>query len=323
MRKARLDLKLTYRCLGKCLYCQNRKKLWKARGGQDISISLIEQCKKLLTQKCRHPFQEIHFTGGEPTLHPNFIEIVEKLYETGLPLSATSAGWATQDGSWGKLLKRVPFHKTYISLDHANQNANDKIRGPGAWERATNAIREAVIVRDLIGQPEITVVSVVHRKNIDSLDLLASVLQKLGVDRWMPAHLENVNNKSELTPTTDDWARLQDNRRRAIVLDQALGTAFHPEVVPERLITHGEWPDSYTLPTCTTLGRLAIIHPNGSIYACYGSEYKEVSQIGTTDAIDQMDFNDLLLNAAKNPPSICRFCPEPIQRSQTLRQVYA
>lgn len=319
MRSLRIALKLTYRCLGRCSYCASRKKLWQARGGRDMPTDLLEACIMMLSNRERHPFQEIHLTGGEITLHPKFSGIARRLQSTGLPLSASSSGWGAKRGGWGELLQRVAFDKLYISLDHPEEKSNDVIRGPGSWGRATRAIKEARAVRDQLGKPEIVVASVIHRHNIRNLEVLLQILRDWGVDRWLPAHLEGSSSLPQLAPSAADWAWLNKRRAENPALNIALGEAFHPTEGLRHLITHGEWPGRQPIPRCTTIGRLAIVHPNGAIYPCYGSEYWEVSPIGKADEMEKLNFRQLLKNAAANPPDACRYCPEPIQNSQPLR----
>ena len=154
MRSSRIALKLTYRCPGHCRYCNARKQLWRLRGGQDMPEDLLNDYIKLLVETERHPFQEIHLTGGEISSLPNLTDIVERLQRTGLPLSATTAGWARKYGGWGELLRQIPFHKLYISLDHPNRKINDYIRGSGSWNRAVRAIEEALTSREQRGVPK-------------------------------------------------------------------------------------------------------------------------------------------------------------------------
>jgi len=245
--------------------------------------------------------------------------IAQQLQSTGLPLSASTAGWAAKCGGWGELLRRVKFHKLYISLDHAEKKANDLIRGPGSWDRAFRAIKEARAIREQMGKPEIIVASVIHRHNIRHLEVLVDLLRDWGVDRWLPAYLEGVRSFPQLAPTSEDLTWLRNRRAEHPTLNSTLGEAFHPAIAPPHLITQGEWPNDQPVPSCNTIGRLAIVHPNGAIYACYGSEYRELGRIGDDDDLETLNFQQLLQVAAANPPAACRYCPEPIQNSQPLR----
>jgi hypothetical protein len=68
---------------------------------------------------------------------------------------------------------------------------------------------------------------------------------------------------------------------------------------------------------CPTLGRLLIVHPRGQAYACYASEYLELTPLA--------NMRDTLLHRvvqrigkARRPVNACRSCPEPHQGSRPL-----
>lgn len=319
MRRSRLALKLTYRCPGRCPYCDARKNLWKVRGGRDMPLALVERIARRLESEPNQPFEEVALTGGEATMLKSFPDIARRLSATGLPLGVTTAGWANATGSWAELLTAVPFAKIGISLDHPDRDENDRLRRPGSWGRAVRAISEAVAARDRDGRPEVTVISVIHRHNIGSLEALAAQLNRWRVDRWMPAHLEATARYPDLAPTHADLDGLAAARGRSASLDAALGVAFDEAWVPRRLIIEGLWPEGQARRGCTVLGRLLVVHPNGAVYGCYGSEHAEVKRVGTLGEAQAISFGDLLHMARRTDPALCRGCPEPVQHSNALR----
>lgn len=290
-----------------------------ARGGRDMPMELIEWICRRLESDARQPFEELHMTGGEVTALKGFPAIVERLAATGLDLGVTTSGWCRAQGSWRELLHRIRFKKFYVSLDHADREANDAIRGPGSWHRAMRAVQEATAARDRLGYPEVNVISVVHRENIRVLKDLWQLLMRWGVDRWMPAHLEAAANYPALVPTQDDLEALARARARSPAFDQAIGDAFDPDHVPSSLIVTGLWPDDLAPKGCSTLGRLLLVHPNGNVYGCYGSEYSEVTLLEQVRGPDFPSFADMLAKATRSVPNTCRHCPEPVQQSNLLR----
>lgn len=267
-----------------------------------------------------HPFEQLHMTGGEPTILDSFQEITARLAETGLPLSITTSGWRHGQDSWKELLAEAPFKQVYLSIDHPNREANDAVRGAGSWDLAMRTLRDSIQMRDMHGYPEITVISVVHRHNIRSLQRMWAFLQELGVDRWMPAHLEATANYADLAPTPEDLEWLDAARTRDPQFGASMGEAFHPESVPRSLIVHGLWPKDQEPHGCTTLGRLLVVHPNGGIYGCYGSEHRESTLLGQITGPDFPPFMQLLATAAHSVPDFCATCPEPVQHSNPLRR---
>nr|VFJ87807.1 MAG: Radical SAM superfamily enzyme, MoaA/NifB/PqqE/SkfB family [Candidatus Kentron sp. LFY] len=317
MRNVRLALKLTYRCPGHCQYCACRKTLWKNRGGLDMSVELLQWICDQLQGDQNQPFEEIHLTGGEVTALEVFPEIARRLTKTGLPLGVTTSGWTRKRGSWEALLSEIPFRKFYVSLDHPDQESNDTVRGKGSWKRALRAIQDGTRIRDQFGYPEVTVISVAHHRNIRKLPKLWFFLKSLHVDRWMPAYLEATENYKNLALTDEDLDWLDSVRAHSPLFSQALGQAFNAEFVPRSLITTGEWPEDRVPKGCSTLGRLLIIHPNGDIYGCYGSEHAAVPTTGR--ALGKPLSLNKLLATARAVSDVCAKCPEPLQQSNLLR----
>lgn len=284
-----------------------------------MALEMVEWIAQRLEKEGSHPFEEISLTGGEVTTLRTFPAIVRRLAQTGMALGVTTAGWSNRNGSWGGLLREIPFAKVGVSIDHPDPQMNDALRGKGSWERAARAVQEAVATRDRFGTPEVTVISVVHRHNIRALESLWTLLNQWRVDRWMPAHLEASARYSALAPSQADLEWLAAARNRSIGFHQSLGSAFDPRTVPDSLILSGCWPDDQAPNGCATLGRLLIVHPNGGVYGCYGSEHSEIAQVGEISGPDFPSFADLLTRAQASPPKGCASCPEPVQHSNPLR----
>lgn len=68
----RLEFHISYHCINNCLFCSEREQLERFRS----QFVEKEEIKKRLKQFSKRGFNHITFTGGEPALHPNFIELV-------------------------------------------------------------------------------------------------------------------------------------------------------------------------------------------------------------------------------------------------------
>ncbi len=93
-----------------------------------------------------HGTREIGFTGGEPFLNPDMLDILEQTLVRGFEtLVLTNAMQPMQrpkikDGLLA-LKERFGDQMTLrISLDHHGQELHDKERGPGAWKKALAGI---------------------------------------------------------------------------------------------------------------------------------------------------------------------------------------
>jgi MoaA/NifB/PqqE/SkfB family radical SAM enzyme len=79
------------------------------------------------------------FTGGEPTLHPDFGELLAAVGELGLKCSFVTNGWHFER-TWPLLAQhREAVTHVSFSLDGATREAHDSWRGAGSFERVVRA----------------------------------------------------------------------------------------------------------------------------------------------------------------------------------------
>ncbi|UCH02109.1 MAG: radical SAM protein [Candidatus Bathyarchaeota archaeon] len=110
---------LTTQCNCKCLMCDMHTK-------EPEYISL-KDAKKILDFLKNNKFLIVYFTGGEPTLHPHIVEIVEYANKLDLISSMTSNGTSSKQLLTD--LKKAGLYTISISLDHWNPFICEKIRG--------------------------------------------------------------------------------------------------------------------------------------------------------------------------------------------------
>ncbi|MHA3978718.1 radical SAM protein [Halovulum sp. GXIMD14794] len=114
------------------------------------------------------PVREIGFTGGEPFMNPQIIEILRRSLEAGFEvLVLTNAMQPMMRPRIREGLEQLRIAHgdrltLRISLDHHDPAMHDEIRGKGAFERSLKGmrwlrdtqIRMAVAARTLWGEPE-------------------------------------------------------------------------------------------------------------------------------------------------------------------------
>src|SRR3990167_5263351 len=101
----RLEFHISYTCVNDCIFCSESDRMKRYK---KYPVSFLE-IKKVLAAKRKTGFEFVNFTGGEPTLHPNFIEIVK---------FAKLIGYRTYIGTNGTMLARSDFcEKVSLFLD--------------------------------------------------------------------------------------------------------------------------------------------------------------------------------------------------------------
>src|SRR4030042_1108877 len=83
---ARISIELTNHCNLRCLHCSDGRHGAKGH----LKIGIIE---KVLKNARDQGFDHLAFTGGEPTLHPEFMDILKMVREAGYYFGFVSNGW--------------------------------------------------------------------------------------------------------------------------------------------------------------------------------------------------------------------------------------
>lgn len=101
----------------------------------------------------------VGFTGGEPLVRPDLGALVRRCHEHAL--------WTTLETNGHTLPARLPelagLGRVMIPLE-GRQEAHDRLREPGSWEKARAGIRAA---REVVG--EVATVTTLTRHNLDEL----------------------------------------------------------------------------------------------------------------------------------------------------------
>ncbi len=110
---------ITSKCNCRCYMCDMHR-----REPREISF---EDAKKVLDFLARNKFLIVYFTGGEPTLHPNVVEMVDYANRLGLVATMTTNG--TPSRELLMRLKNAGLYLLSVSLDHWDAAVCEKIRG--------------------------------------------------------------------------------------------------------------------------------------------------------------------------------------------------
>lgn len=128
---------LTLRCNIQCVHCSVD-----ASARPEIGKLGLPQVARLLRQFADFGIFEVRYSGGEPTCHPEFPEIVEETHRQGLFVSVST------NGVWGesrrRRIARLPVGLYIVSLDGTREEHNS-LRPPGdTWSRTVKSIRRLV-----------------------------------------------------------------------------------------------------------------------------------------------------------------------------------
>ncbi|RLE58970.1 MAG: radical SAM/SPASM domain-containing protein [Thermoprotei archaeon] len=224
----------TNMCNFRCLHCYQR-----ASAPLPTELSLEEKLR-VIDQLDRAGVAAVALSGGEPTLHPDFLRVVSELASRGIYTSLATNGWVFADKE--KMEKAVKAGLNYIevSIDSAKPEKHDSFRRvPGAWERAIRALENAVELGVSNGMA-----TIMSRDTLYEIDDILDLAENIGVERviffnFIPTGRAKDIAHNDLTPEErEEFLKILYNemkRRKLIILSTA------PEYARVTLqLSHGE-----------------------------------------------------------------------------------
>jgi MoaA/NifB/PqqE/SkfB family radical SAM enzyme len=189
---ARLVIELTNRCNLRCLHCFTERHA--ATG--DLPLTILDT---VLHEGKGCGIDHLAFTGGEPTIHRQFDEIIRRVCEAAHTFSFVSNG--TNFARIVPLLQQYRhwFTGVTFSLDGAHEATHDRLRGAGSYRRVMRAASLCVL-KDFPFTLNM-VLTAQNRGEVEAIVRLATRLGSRGVrfGHLMPTS-ETALQRLDLTP---------------------------------------------------------------------------------------------------------------------------
>jgi MoaA/NifB/PqqE/SkfB family radical SAM enzyme len=109
---------LTTQCNCRCVMCDIYEK--------PPEFISLRDAKKILDFLAANKFLIVYFTGGEPTLHPDVVEVVKYANSLGFATSMTTNGTCSKE--MVMKLKEAGLYLLSVSLDHWDADLCEKLR---------------------------------------------------------------------------------------------------------------------------------------------------------------------------------------------------
>lgn len=133
----RLTVELTNICNLHCSYCLRDEDALYHTPANFLPVDLFARVAR--DARDLMDIEQVMFTGGEPTLHPDFGKILSAVAELDLKCSFVTNGWHFER-VWPQLIQyRGALTHVSFSLDGATREAHDRWRGEGSFERVVRA----------------------------------------------------------------------------------------------------------------------------------------------------------------------------------------
>ncbi|WDV47817.1 radical SAM protein [Clostridiaceae bacterium M8S5] len=246
-----LAIELTDVCNLACKHCYRE-------AGYSGKFIDFESLKTTILQLKDKGLKLVEVTGGEPTLHPQFNEIVQFLCDN-LSLVAILTNGTNITGEMMKVFKKNKNKLMFnISLDSSSPVFHDKFRGKkGAWETTVNALK------DISAIPAMTRIAMsVTPENMFDIENTIKVAQENGA-KSVAWEVSNTNGRG----SSISWGRVSKNNYNNFVRQsKALQIKYHEMItfIPPkctRLMQQGR-------DNCGAGWRTYALDPYGNLRAC-------------------------------------------------------
>lgn len=249
---------LTHRCPLRCPYCSNPLELSRA------SVELdTETWRRVFGEAAALGVLQVHFSGGEPLVRRDLVELVADASKVGLYVNLITSGIRLDAERLARLVEAGLEH-VQLSLQDSDPVFGDRIAGLAGAQQAKREVAALVCAAGL----PLTVNAVVHRQNLRHLENIIDLAVTLGADRLEVAHVQYYGwalaNRAALLPSREQ-------------LDTATATVEAArDRLAGRLVIDYVVPDYYAHRPKACMGgwgrRFLNITPAGKVLPCHAAE---------------------------------------------------
>jgi mycofactocin radical SAM maturase len=246
-----LTWELTYACNLSCVHCLS------SSGRRDPRELSTAEAKAVIDELERMQVFYVNIGGGEPTVRPDFWELVDyaTAHHVGVKFSTNGVHI---DAAVAQRLAGSDYVDVQISLDGATAEVNDAVRGPGSFDTATRAMANLADA----GFRGFKLSVVCTRQNIPQLDQFKEIADSFGAQlrltRLRPSG-RGADTWEELHPLPEQQRELYDwlvAHGEGVLTGDSF---FH-------LSAYGESMPGLNL--CGAGRVVCLIDPVGDVYAC-------------------------------------------------------
>ena len=290
-------LLLTRKCNLSCSHCiRSSTPFFTEMIDTQLALDILEQLHVIRREAT------LMISGGEPTLHPNFKQIVRAGLERFDRVVVNSNGLRLNP-----LLETCmhPAAEIQISVD-GDEITHDRIRGNGTFEKTIsniNKLSDAGIF--------VTIATTINNSNCNSIKNLDQVLADSRFSRWNVKRVVGSGRASDADDiSTYEWNRLVGEFQRTTLNGNRsrISFMFSEQGIQAASRTNDDIALNVVNANCGTGRSKLYINPNGTVYPCACMENLIIGNFINQSAIEVLN---LLNNLGVEPTSeaACRICP--------------
>jgi PqqA peptide cyclase len=201
LRPYSLVCELTYSCPLQCPYCSNPVDF-----GRYTDELNTHEWQRLLDEAASLGVVQVHFSGGEPLLRSDILQIVGKARYLGLYTNLSTGGTLLTE-KLAYELRAAGLDSLQLSIQDADSHKSNYISGGlASFEKK----KKAALLAKNSGFP-LTINVVLHKQNLDNIDSIIGLAEDLGAERLELANTQfngwALKNRIFLLPTRSQVER--------------------------------------------------------------------------------------------------------------------
>lgn len=240
---------ITQKCSLRCVHCLSDS-------GETAEGELKpSECMRLIDELSVLRVFQVNIGGGEPFTREDFLDLLDYSHNKGM-VTCVSTNGITIDRTISKRLSRMHMLYLQVSLDGADEETNDRIRGKGTFKKVIAAMEALASER-----VRFSINTVLTRINFEQLESLRVLAGEYGaeqrVSRFRPSG-RGKSSRADLGPSPDqleDFAEWLD--RNALV---KTGDSFFCLTSDHRR--------EKGLDMCGAAKMTCCVSPDGNVYPC-------------------------------------------------------
>jgi radical SAM protein with 4Fe4S-binding SPASM domain len=263
-----------------------------------------EDFKRVISKVWGFGIPHICFTGGEPTGHPDLVELVEYAEELGVITGLLTNGRKLRDAAYMNALAEAGLDHVQITIESSVPAVHDKMVGcEGAFAETVEGIKNAV------ASPVYTVTNTtLTAENVDDVEELVAFLSTLGVEHMAANGIINSGGARDVDIGLPE-SGLGPILGRLTAACAAADITF-VWYTPTQYCRFNPLTMDLGVKQCTAAKYNMCVEPNGDVLPCQ-SYYQPLGNI-LKDEWDTIYNNELAKEIRERgyAPSRCRECPD-------------
>lgn len=268
-------IKPTNRCCHKCFFCVYHADY----SGMHETMEMQDQLSREKLLELLDDLRDIgtkavtYSGGGEPLMHPDILEILEKTKENGLDLSVLTNGQLLK-GEISESLRSAKWVR--VSMDYSSPEEFQESRGRGKdmYDEIINNIREFAATKDY--NCDLSINFIITKFNYQRIYDACLLLKSLKIDnvRFSPVWIKNefIQYHKVLEKTVLE----QLSRARKDLQTDLFRIYDSYKIVPE--VIERKYEKCFVMQTIPAIGA------DGNVYCCHNKSYSDDAIIGNISA---------------------------------------